>query len=263
MDLNTHSRRYANLCRDLFILAQDVAARDIETRGPARGWRWEERIADTLAFRGYPVDAVPGGVRVFGAIPASGLRHQTDAALSCTDVHVVGEWKSYAGQVPKNEVLRFKAATDDLYDALARRPPRRPVFRLFGVGGDVSSQLRWYAARHGITLVERSRWPAPVLADPELDWPVGTAPMEADQRRLKWLSRPLQQVYPQLPDGSLRLPKPLAPPAVEALLSLQDRWSVRLWSLLDADPGTFERLAADLVVNKGVAFPNQILREDR
>ena len=247
MELATRGRRFADLCRDLYTLAQDVAFNDIAIRGPARGWRWESRIADTLAHRGYPVEAMPGGVRVFGAVPASGLRHQTDAALSCVDAHVIGEWKSYTGPVPKNELLRFKAATDDLYDTLARRLPRQPVLRLFGVGGDVSPQLRWYAARHGITLVERSRWPAPVLADPELSWPDGTAPAGPDQRRLGWLSRPLQHVYPQLPDGSLRLPPPLPTPAVEALLALQSRWSARLWSTLDADPGSFERFAADLV----------------
>lgn len=247
MDLAPNGRRFANLCRDLFTLAQDVAFQDMEIRGPARGWRWEERIADTLARRGYPVDAGPGGIRVFGVIPASGLRHQTDAALSCIDAHVLGEWKSFTGPVPKNELLRFKAATDDLYDAFARRLPRQPVLRLFGVGGEVSPQLRWYAARHGIALVERSRWPAPVLADPELHWPDETAPTEVDQRRLRWLSRPLQQVYPQLPDGSLRLPPPPTAAAVGSLLALQDRWSVRLWSALDAEPGTFERFAADLI----------------
>lgn len=245
MELTTGGRRFADLCRDLYTLAQDVAHTDL--RGPARGWQWEARIADTLSRRGYPVDVMPGGVRVFGAVPASGLRHQTDAALTCVDAHVIGEWKSYTGPVPKNELLRFKAATDDLYDTLARGLPRQPVLRLFGVGGDVSSQLRWYAARHGITLVERTRWPAPVLADPQLRWPEGTAPAEADQRRLRWLSRPLQQVYPLLPDGSLRLPPPLPTPAVEALLALQDRWSARLWSALDAEPGTFERFAAGLV----------------
>jgi hypothetical protein len=247
VELTTRGRRVADLCRDLYTLAQDVASDNTITPGPARGWRWENRIANTLAHRGYPVEAMPGGVRVFGVVPASGLCHQTDAALSCADAHVIGEWKSYTGSVPKNELLRFKAATDDLYDTLALRLPRQPVLRLFGVGGDVSSQLRWYAARHGIALVERTRWPAPVLADPDLAWPADGAPSTTDLRRLRWLSRPLQQVYPQLPDGSLRLPPPLPDPAVDALLTLQDRWSARLWALLDAEPGSFERFAADLV----------------
>lgn len=247
MELTTRGRRFADLCRDLYTLAQDVAADPTAERGASRGWRWETRIAETLARRGYPVDATPGGVRVFGAIPASGLRHQTDTALSCTDAHVIGEWKSYTGPVPKNELLRFKAATDDLYDTLAVRSPRQPVVRLFGVAGDASPQLRWYAARHGIALVERTRWPAPVLADPDLIWPPDGAPPATDQRRLSWLTRPLQQVHPQLPDGSLRLPPPPLGHAVDALLALQDRWSARLWSLLDTEPGSFERFAADLV----------------
>lgn len=247
MELTTPGRRFADLCRDLYILAQDTACGSTATRGPDRGWQWEARIAEALAYRGYPVDSVPGGVRVFGADPASGLRHQTDAAIICTDAHVIGEWKSYTGPVPKNELLRFKATTDDLYDTLSHHPPRQPLRRLFGVGGDVSLPLRCYAARHGITLVERTRWPAPVLADPDLLWPTDSAPTMTDQHRLGWLSRPLQQVYPQLPDGSLRLPPPLPAPAIDSLLALQARWSARLWSLLDAEPGSFERFAADLV----------------
>ena len=236
-------RRFPALCAQLYELAQE----DDPGRGPERGWRWERRIADALAVRGFPVRSVAGGVEVHGVLPASGLRHQIDAEITCRDAEVIGEWKAYRGPVPKNELLRFKAVTDDLYDAMAAHQPRRPVLRLFGVAGDASPQLRWYAARHGIALVERSRWPAPVLADPELPWPDGTAPAGPDQHRLGWLSRPLQQVYPQLPDGSLRLPPPLPTPAVEALLALQDRWSARLWSILDADPGSFERFAADLV----------------
>lgn len=247
MDL-TPSRRFPDLCRDLYTIAQDVASTDIR-RGPSRGWHWEAHIADTLVKRGYPVESLPGGVRVFGVVPASGLRHQTDAALICADALVIGEWKSYAGMVPKNEVLRFKAVTDDLYDSLARRPPKpkQPVLRLFGVAGGVSRQLRWYAARHGIAIVDGSRWPAPVLADPELPWPLGAGPTGIDRLRLAWLSRSMQEVYPRLPDGSLRLPPPPSDPTVEALLSLQDRWSNRLWAALDADYGSFERFAEDLV----------------
>jgi hypothetical protein len=247
VELARGGRRFADLCRDLYTLAQDPDAGRPPVRGPERGWSWEARIAEALALRGYPAEPMPGGVRVFGAVPASGLRHQTDAAVHCTDAHVVGEWKCYSGPVPKNELLRFKAATDDLYDAMSRRPPRLPVLRLFGVGGDVSPQLRWYAARHGVSLVERSRWPAPVLADPLLAWPGGDGPSQTDRRRLRWLSRPMQDAYPRLPDGSLRLPPPPPDSAVEALLALQDRWSDRLWSAVDAEPGTFEQFAAELV----------------
>jgi hypothetical protein len=229
-------RRFAALCQDLFALAQ---MRD-ELRDAARGWRWEQRIADHLGRRGYPVEPLPGGIRVFGAVPASGLRHQTDAAFDCIDAHVIGEWKSYTGPVPKNEVLRFKAATDDLYDSLVELRPRYPVLRLFGVAGDASNELRWYAARHGICLVERTRWPAPVLADLTLPWRDSRGPSVIDRQRLAWLNRPLQRVYPRMRDGSLRLPRRLSDAAVESLLSIHDYWSDRLWDHVESRAGVFE-----------------------
>jgi hypothetical protein len=225
-------RSYSGLCRDLFLLAQE----NDDGVGPDRGPRWESGIALELALQGYPVASVPGGIRVFGVLPASGLRHQTDAAIDCADAHVIGEWKSYRGAVPKNEMLRFKAASDDIYDSLLEHRPRLPVLRLFGVRGDASRDLRWYAARHGITLVERSRWPSPLLADIGLPWPPGQGPGRIDRNRLAWLSRPLQRVYPQQPDGSLRLQRPLPAAAVDVLLDLHDRWSERLWEALDSSP---------------------------
>jgi hypothetical protein len=225
-------RGYSSLCRDLFLLAQEPDG----GIGPDRGSRWESSIAVELALQSYPVESVPGGIRVFGFLPASGLRHQTDAVIDCVDAHVIGEWKSYRGAVPKNEVLRFKAASDDIYDALLAQRLRQPVLRLFGVRGDASRELRWYAARHGIALVERSRWPAPLLADIAMSWPPGEGPGRIDRNRLAWLSRPLQRVYAQLPDGALRLQRPLSAAAVETLLDLQDRWSERLWESLDLSP---------------------------
>ena len=238
-------RRFADLCRELYALSQHYLA--ARPQSPAdRGRRWEALIADVLSARGFPVESVPGGVRVHGVLPASGLQHQTDAAVTCSDALVIGEWKSYVGTVPKNEILRFKAVTDDLYVAMSDHPPRRAVYRLFGVAGDASDATRWYATRHGIALVERSRWPAPVLSDPLLRWPAGDGPNEIDRRRLAWLSRPLQAVYPRMSDGSLRLPRRLPGPAVDALLRLHDYWSDRYWSVVEAVPGSFEEYAARL-----------------
>lgn len=235
-------RRFATLCQDLFALAQVGP----DQSGPARGYEWERQIADHLARKGFPAEPVPGGVRVFGAVPASGLRHQTDSAIDCVDAHVIGEWKAYRTPVHKNELLRFKAATDDLYESLVEHRPRLPVLRLFGIAGDAYPELRWYAARHGISLIERSRWPAPVLADGSFPWK-GFGPSFADRARLNWLSRPLQRVYPRQPDGSLRLPRRLPEPAVSSLLELHDRWSDRAWDLIDAHAGMFEDHIAELV----------------
>lgn len=222
-------RRFPVLCRDLYLLAQEIDP----TPGPARGWAWERRIAETLFLRGFPVRSVAGGLEVHGAVPASGLRHQIDAEIGCRDALVIGEWKAYSSPIPKNEVLRFKAVTDDIYESMSAQPPRRPLLRLFGSAGDASYELRRYAARHGIALVERSRWPAAVLADRELRWPDGMAPTEYDRRRLAWLCRPMQRVLRPRPDGSLVISRSPAEPAIDALLALHDWWSKRLSGILE------------------------------
>jgi len=148
------------------------------------------------------------------------------------------EWKAYRGAVPKNEVLHFKAVTDDLYDGTGTRVSIRPVLRLFGVAGDASDPLRRYTARFGIALVERSRWPAcwptRMSADPTA-WP--------RSRRPRPPARPPALAHPAdaggLPDRARRhldVPRATRPAAVVALLALQDRWSERLWDLVDIKP---------------------------
>jgi len=241
------NRSFLHLCRDLYLLSQEVDP----TPALHRGLHWEQRIADALSLRGFPVMSTPGGIQVHGMLPASGLRHQTDAAIVCSDAYVVGEWKAYTGSVPKNELLRFKAVTDDLYDIISDHQPRRPVLRLFGVVGDASAELRWYAARHGITLIERSRWPAPVLADSSFSWLPGEGPSEIDLYRLSWLSKSLQEIYQRLPDGSLRITRRLPDPAIKALLALQDYWSDRLWDLIHSQPIRFERYTIRLAERCG------------
>lgn len=151
---------------------------------------------------------------------------------------MLGEWKSFTGPVPKNELLRFKAVTDDYYDAMSGCTRRTPVLRVFGVSGNGSFELRRYAARHGIALVERSRWPASVLADPFLEWP-DERPPEGDRRRLAWLCRPMQQVMKPQQDGSVLLEPLPREGAIDALLRLQERWSARLNDQLRGTPARF------------------------
>lgn len=224
-------RRFPVLCRDLYLLTQEIDS----VSGPERGWRWEQRIAEALFVRGFPVRSVAGGLEVHGAVPASGLRHQIDAEIGCRDALVIGEWKAYRAPIPKNEVLRFKAVTDDIFDTMSTRPPRMALMRVFGAAGDVSDELRRYAARHGIALVERGRWPAAVLADTELRWPAGLAPADSDRRRLAWLCRPMQSVLRRQPDGSLLMTRAPADRAIEAVLALQDCWSERLNDILESE----------------------------
>ena len=234
----TTPRRFEVMCAVLHVLAQKRDA----TPGPERGTNWERRIERELLLRGFSARSLVVGAPLLGAFAASGLRHQIDAEIRCERAFVIGEWKAFTGPVPKNEILRFKAVTDDYYDGMAPGTLRASIMRVFAASGDGSVELRRYAARHGIAFVERSRWPAPVLADPLLPWPT-RAPSEADRRRLAWLSRPMQDVLRPQGDGTMLVAESPSAAAITALLGLQDRWSSRLDEQLagETDPYSLER----------------------
>jgi hypothetical protein len=218
------------MCARLHAAAQEVD----ETTGPERGWRWERRIQRELLVAGFSARSLSPGARLLGTFAASGLRHQVDAEIRCERAFVIGEWKSFSGPIPKNEVLRFKAVSDDYYEAMSDHQRRAAVLRVFGAAGSASLELRRYAARFGIALIERSRWPAAVLSDPLIEWPVGSGPADSDRRRLTWLCRPMQQVMRPLEDGTLLLEAAPSAAAIDAVLSLQERWSARLDDLTAA-----------------------------
>ena len=225
---------FTDLCLDLFVLAQQRTGRPV---GVTRGRVWEDAVAERLAERGIPVESVPGGYRVLGFMSLSGLLHQVDSTLSCSDAIILAEWKAYRGSFPKNELLRFKAATDDYYMAFGAAGLSRSVFRVFGGIGEASCELRSYAALHGIALIERDRWPLPILASTECIWPsnpVG-APSGNEQKALAWGVRSLQRVLRPHSSGGFLLPRPQSTARVDAFLRLHEYWSDRLWEDIDLE----------------------------
>lgn len=232
--------RFSDFCRDVFLLAQ----RGVYGNGTGRGTAWEETIAEYLRRTGIPADALPGGAQVFGHAALSGLQHQIDGCFECSDALLIAEWKAHRGVVPKNEVLRFKAVTDDYLYAFRGGFPQKPVFRVFGGIGHMSESVRMYAAIHGIVLVEPHRWPAPWLADRTIVWPDRSCqgPRDEDRQLLRSLSRPVQTVLRPRANGGFLIPPPPSPSAVSAALLLHVTWSDRLWEAFDTEPGVFEEL---------------------
>ena len=228
----------SDLCRDVFLLAHI----DLDESGPSRGRLWERRVADYLAGRGAHCEVLPGGYRLFGHAPLSRMRHQIDGAIGCADAIVIAEWKAHKGNLPKNELVRFKAATDDYFMAVGNQTPIRPVIRVFGGTGKASHAIRSYAYRHGIALIELDRWPVPTLLSGNAvrqDRSITDAKV-ADRRHLGWAVRPLQRVLVAQDDGSFVIPRPPRNAQIAALDSLHRRWSDRLWQEVDCDPGRFE-----------------------
>lgn len=220
--------------RDLFCLAHVHLA----TGGAGDGRAFERRIERHLTTLGVRPVEVFSGVRSLGSQSLSGLYHQIDYTGATRGAIVIGEWKAHRGAIPKNDLIRFKAATDDYW--LRQHPfATAPVMRVFGGTGHASPPLRRYAAQWGICLITTDRWPTPLLAAATTSWPDG-GPDRLARRYLAWLSRPLNAVCAPQPDGSWSIPKPATDATIDHFLALHDRWSDELWRRFDRRPGSFD-----------------------
>lgn len=227
----------ATLALDLFLLGHA----HLEAGESGDGFAFERRVRAYLQTHAMPH---AGGFRVFGRHTMSGLYHQLDEQTSCADALVVGEWKAYKGLIPKNDLLRFKAATDD-YWMTTRPSERMPVVRTFGGTGQVTPAMRVYAAQAGIMLITPDRWPVLALCDPALLWqPAGLEPpSHADRRSMVSLVRPLQAVLRPQTDGSWRVPAASSAHDLAQRLAVWERHSERAWSWWDdQSPARFEGL---------------------
>lgn len=226
---------FTGYVRDLFCLANAHLAAGEAGDGRAFEYRIERHHA-AIGVR--PVDVL-SGVRSLGSQSLSGLYHQIDATGTTREAIVIGEWKAYRGLIPKNDLLRFKAATDDYW--LRQHPyVTAPVMRVFGGTGRVSPSLRRYAAQWGICLITTNLWPSPLLASETTSWPDG-GPGRQARRYLSWLTRPLGSIFVPQADGSWSIPKPADDATLDHFLALQDQWSDKLWERFDNRPGSFEQ----------------------
>jgi hypothetical protein len=237
---------FTSFVRDLFCLANIQLAAGEAGDGHA----FEARIARHLAAVGIRPVEVFSGVKSMGSQSLSGLYHQIDASGAIHEAIVIGEWKTYRGSIPKNELLRFKAATDDYW--LRQYPyAAAPVMRVFGGTGHVSTELRRYAAHWGICLITADRWPVPILASESTMWH-HQGPDRLARRYLAWLSRPLNTVCAPHPDGSWSIPRLPAEPAIDHFLRLHDHWSGELWRTMNRRPGGIDAWIRQ-TIRRGVA----------
>lgn len=232
---------FTTLVRDLFCLANAHVAAGQAGNGRA----FERRIERHFAAAGVRPVEVFSGVRSLGSQSLSGLYHQIDATGRTRQATIIGEWKAYRGAIPKNELLRFKAVTDDYW--LRQHPyATSPVIRVFGGTGSVSPALRRYAAQWGICLITTDRWPAPLLGSSTTWWPDGE-PTKLDRRSLAWLSRPLGSVCVPQPDGSWSIPRPAPDANIDHVLDLHDYWSAKLWRRFSSRPNSFNEWLCDTI----------------
>ncbi len=227
----------SSLCLDLFLLGHAHLA----AGRAGRGFEFERRVRGHLGALGLP-DARE--FRVLDRRSLSGMYHQLDEQTDCGQALVIGEWKAWIGQIPKNELLRFKAATDDYWLATRTRLDV-PVVRVFGGTGHVTKSMRTYAAQWGIVLITPDRWPVPTLCDPDLVWSAGDleSPPEVDAGAMATLVRPMGQILRPLADGGWRLSAMASDADLVSRIALWHHWSERAWRWWDDEcAGRFEAL---------------------
>jgi hypothetical protein len=225
------------LCLDLFLLGHAHLAAGHAGDGAGL----ERRIRAHLDATG---ESNPHGFRVFGRRSLSGIYHQLDEQTRCSRAAVVGEWKAYTGQIPKNDLLRFKAATDDYWLSPSTRRDR-PLMRIFGGTGTVTPAMRVYAAQWGIILITPDRWPIPTLIDPDLLWAPGDLPAPAprDVRALATITRPLNDILAPAPHSGWQVPPMPTAADLATRFQLWQTWSDRAWAWWDDQvPARFDWL---------------------
>ncbi|WP_132112574.1 hypothetical protein [Actinocrispum wychmicini] len=231
---------------DLFLLAHAHLAAGQDGNGAAL----ERRIRAHLVSTRLP--HTPGW-RVFGHRSLSGLYHQIDEQTQCHQALVIGEWKAYTGRIPKNDLLRFKAVTDDYWLSSSTRRDV-PIVRIFGGTGTITEQMRAYAAQAGIILITPDHWPIPALCDPDLLWCPGEldSPSPLDVRTMLTLTRSLGDLLqPQL-DGSWRMPPFPTPSDLAPRFAVWRHWSERAWAWWDdAAPARFDWLMDTRTITTG------------
>lgn len=226
------SDRLVEVAWALFQAARDPAAQTSVSDGD----RWERYIASSLRAVGARVGQLPGTCMPFGLRSMSGLPHQLDLAASVPGAVFLLEMKSHRRVVPKNDLLRFVAASEDCFLGLGPYVPSQPLYRMLVSIAPTSPPARLYAGVRGVGIVDGSIWPAAALASLRLSWPGGIVPPSTEERKaLAQLVRPMQDDFNIRADGAGVRYAAAAP--IAWAIQLQHEWSARADQLARAGGG--------------------------
>lgn len=218
--------------------------RCVRAATPGDGRRLERDVRELMVTRGLRSEQVPGGYSLLGIGSASGLWHQLDLEAHLDDAVLVGELKAHTGRLPKNELLRFVAATDDLYVGSSRRAARTPIWRAIAGTFTSTPAERSFAAIHGVLVVEPSTIPSLLLAAPALALPDELDPLADPERvAVAGLARPMQTLFSSSPRGASRTHIRDAATYRFGIRS-QAEWSTRVFASRGPEPDEKDGAAA-------------------
>lgn len=153
--------RLSRICEALYVLTR--------FHPPAlsswlRGRTWERWAAQTLGAAGAWITQTPGSLTMFGARPASGLRHEIDGGGACGSWTVALEAKAYGDRGPsKSDVCIFDRKTFDLYVSRRRSNELGPHYRVMVSTQPFDAAVIKYCYLYGIVFVDPNLIPLPLL----------------------------------------------------------------------------------------------------
>lgn len=169
--------------------------------GPERGRRFERLFYDLCERRGVHLSEKSGSTTLAEQRSASGLRHEVDGATRGADYVTQWELKHLTTKLEKNELLVFNSKGLDFLQGSNRFYARTPLYRFLLSGFNIRDECRHYAALWGITVVEPSRLPLPILYEAVARGAaVWLSPTDCVAVRdlARWSCRPLQRVIKEL-----------------------------------------------------------------
>lgn len=131
--------------------------------GPERGRRFERLFYNLCDRRGIHLSEKSGSTTLAEQRSASGLRHEVDGATRAVDCVTHWELKHLTSKLEKNELLIFNSKSLDFLQGSNPFYAKAPLYRFLLSGFNIRDECRYYATLWGITVVEPSRIPFPIL----------------------------------------------------------------------------------------------------
>jgi hypothetical protein len=209
--------------------------------GPDRGRNFEQLFYTICDRRKVALSEKAGSRTLGGRRSASGFNHEVDGASRGMAASTMWELKHLNSPLEKNELLIFNGKGLDFLHGGDSLTAKMPLLRFLLSGGNIRDDCRRYAILWGITVIEPSRVPLPILYEAAARGAVrnlSAADEDAIRFRAPWAFRTLQsavselagRVAEQISGGSS---VPVLGRRVSELLDIQEQLGAELLESLD------------------------------
>jgi hypothetical protein len=219
------------------------------------GRLWERAVSGLLYRPGFTRRQGPGNHSLFGAVSASGVRHELDGAADGWRGAFIVECKATGGGITKGDAALFHFKVMDFYQRSIVSASREKWWRVMCGAAPTMMNARMAALSLGLLVCDAGRLPLPVLvraagrpsADMHLPEPLLQEVVRLGERAM----RPHQDLWPyRAAFGEISFkPDHWRDKEIRDLLWLEDELSSHLLDLFaKRRPGVLRRRAESLIL---------------